>query len=49
MLVARKNSGDCANDALGGRVILAMARDPVSRLFDVDLPTWVVVPEELTW
>ena len=28
-----------------GRVILATALDPVSRLFDVDLPTRVVVPE----
>ena len=44
-LDARKDSGDCADDALGRRVILPRARDPVSRLFDVDLPAWVVVPE----
>jgi len=44
-LVADKDVGDSANDALGGRIILAGARHPVSRLFNVDLPTRVVIPE----
>lgn len=44
-LVADKDVGNSANDAPGGRVILPGAHHPVSRLFNVDLPTWVVIPE----
>ena len=44
-LVAHKDVGDSANDAPGRRVILAGAHDPVSRLFNVDLATRVVIPE----
>jgi hypothetical protein len=43
--VAQKDIGDCADDAVRGQVILAKTHDSVSRLFDVDLPTRVVVPE----
>ena len=43
--VAQKDIGDCADDAVRGQVILVKTHDSVSRLFDVDLPTRVVVPE----